>query len=100
MRACECDRSLAYGIAVLCCHKCSACCELAFFERRIKYKKNKNGQDRQMDPQSFFIFFSDAKAERPSSPVPFAPKCPMVVDLMDKKLFLLFDWASIVRTLY
>jgi hypothetical protein len=24
----------------------------------------------------------------------------MVVDLMDKILFLLFDWASIVRTLY
>jgi hypothetical protein len=38
---------------------------LAFFERRIKYKKNKNGQDRQlMDPQSFFIFFSDAKGRK------------------------------------
>jgi hypothetical protein len=69
---------------------------LAFCERRIKYKKIKMDKDRQMDPQSFF--FSDAKGR--VRPFPFAPKCPMVVDLMDKKLFLLFDWASIVRTLY
>ena len=79
-------------------HMLCLCCELGFCERRIKYKKIKMDKDRQMDPQSFFIFFSDAKGR--VRPFPFAPKCPMVVDLMDKKLFLLFDWASIVRTLY